>query len=136
MDRSDKCIGPCECCYCKLSGSLGTEYDNETNKKRFAAFQLNFQHGTGPTAGRVWLLYLLYATDGTNYEDGGTSVQPRKMPACSFPVRNVTSAQVVTIPIVAISPFKFKPLVWNDTDQNSSSSAVSLKMEVFDEEVQ
>lgn len=115
------------------AGILGTEYDNETNKKRFAAFELDFTHSVAPTANRVWLLYLLYAIDGTNYEDGGASTQPGKMHVVAFPVRAVTTAQKVTM-TVPLLPFKFKPLVWNDTNQSGAS--VVLDMEVFGEEIQ
>lgn len=112
------------------AGNLGSEYDNETNRHQMASFSLAFQHGSAPTAGRLWLLYLLYAIDGTNYEDGDGSTQPRKRAAAVFPVRAVTTAQRVTVH-VPILPFKLKPLVWNGTDQNSSTSAVTLSMEVY-----
>ena len=116
------------------AGALGTEYDNETAKNRFATFELNFTHGSAPTANRVWLLYILLATDGTNYEDGDASTKPAKMHTIAFPVRAVTTSQRVTIPNVLIPPFKFKPLTWNDTNQNGAS--VTLNMEVFNEEIQ
>lgn len=115
------------------AGALGTEYDNETNKHRFANLQLTFSHGTAPTSGQ-WLVYILYAQDGTNYEDGGTSTQPRKQHAANFPYRAAsTSAQKISR-LVPILPFKFKVLVWNDTNQNSASTAVTLDVELFGEE--
>lgn len=113
------------------AGSLGSEYDNETNKKQFVSLELNFQHGSAPVANAPWFVYILYAQDGTNYEDGGASVQPGKLPVATFPARAVTTAQRVTISGIPILPFKFKPLVWNGTAQNSSSNAVTLNMEVF-----
>lgn len=115
------------------AGNLGTEYDNETNKHRYAAFELTFTHGSAPTANRQWLLYLVYAIDGTNYENGGAALQPSKMQVAAFPVRAVTGAQVITV-YVPLLPFKFKPLIWNDTNINGTS--VTLDMEVFNEEIQ
>lgn len=112
------------------AGSLSSEYDNETNKHTMASLELSFQHSTSPTAGTTWLAYLLYAIDGTNYEDGGTSTQPQKVAAATFPVRAVTTAQKVTV-VVPVQPFKFKVLVWNDTGISSSSSSVTLDMEVY-----
>lgn len=118
------------------AGALGTEYDNETNKHRWARFELEFQHGTGPTRGKQWKLFLLYAQDGTNYEDGSASVEPTKAHVLSAGARNVTTAQRVAMGYARIDPFKFKPLVWNDTGQNSSANSVTLHVEVFDEELQ
>lgn len=117
------------------AGSLGSEYDNETNKNQFAAFELRTTHGTAPTANSVWHLYILYALDGTNYEEDGATTQPKKSPVASFPVRNSTSQQAwaVSVPIL---PFKFKPVAWNATDQNSSATATTLDMEVFNDEIQ
>lgn len=116
------------------AGILGSEYDNETNKKRFATFTINVTHATAATAGRVWLLYLLFAPDGTNYEDGGASTKPQKMHVAAFPVRNVTGAQKVVMPAIPLPPLKFKPLLWNATDQSGAS--VELEMEVWGEEIQ
>ena len=118
------------------AGYLGSEINNATDKRTGAVIELTFTHGTAPTANRVWLVYLLYAVDGTNYEDGGTSVQPSKQFHQSIPVKANTSAQKMTLRIPNLLPFKFKPLVWNDTNQNSSSSSVTLKMYAFDDEIQ
>lgn len=116
------------------AGILGSEYDNETNRKRFATFTLATTHAIAPAAGRVWLLYLLLATDGTNYEDGDATTRPERFHIATFPVRAVTSAQKITFPAIPLPPFKFRPLLWNDTGQSGSS--VELQLEVWGEEVQ
>lgn len=116
------------------AGILGSEYDNETNKHRFATATLTVTHATAATANRVWLLYLLFATDGTNYEDGGASTQPAKLQTVAFPVRGVTTAQKITIPNIQLPPHKLKALLWNDTDQSGAS--VTLELEVTNEEIQ
>lgn len=108
------------------AGNLGSEIDNTTNLDRFLDVELSWQHGTGPTANSPWYVYILYAMDGTNYEDGGTSTQPTKVPAATFPAPNDTSAHKAARVNVPLAPFKFKLLVWNGTNQNSSSSAVTL----------
>jgi hypothetical protein len=116
------------------AGILGSEYDNETNRKRFATFVLNVTHATAATANRVWLLYLVFAPDGSNYEDGDASTKPQRMHVSAFPVRDVTTAQKIVMPAISLPPFKFKPLLWNDTDQSGAS--VELEMEVWGEEIQ
>lgn len=116
------------------AGILGTQYDNEANKHRFASFELVVTQSTAPVAGEAWLLYFVLAQDGTNDEDGGTSVQPQKPAETFFAVRAVTTAQRVTRFSVPLPPFKFKPLLWNDTSQSGAS--VTLNMEVYNEEIQ
>lgn len=115
------------------AGLLSSEYNNETNRHREASLELSFQHGSAPAGN--WLIYVLYAMDGTNYEDGGSATQPGKLPTRIIPARAVTTAQRVTV-AVDLKPFKMKILVWNDTDQNSSASSVTLDMEVYSPEVQ
>lgn len=47
------------------------------------------------TANTAFALWLLQASDGTNYEDGGTSVTPARMPDVVFPLRAVSTVQRV-----------------------------------------
>lgn len=108
------------------AGNLGSEIDNSSNKDRFLNLELQFTHGSAPTVNTPWLVYVLYAIDGTNYEEGGTSVQPKKWHVACFPVFADTSAHRVARANIPIAPFKFKLLVWNGTNQNSSSSSVTL----------
>ena len=118
------------------AGVLSSEIDNETNKNRFLAVEATLDHASAPTVDREWFLYILYCLDGTNYEDGGTSVQPKKMPAASFAVRADTNVQILAAVDIPLAPFKFKLLLWNGTDQNSATTAVILDAETYDEEVQ
>lgn len=118
------------------AGALSSEYNNESNRRRFLAIELTMDHGSAPTVNREWLVYVLYALDGTNYEDGGTSTQPKKNPAAAFPVRADTNTLITSAVDIPIAPFKFKLLVWNDTDQNSAANAIILDAEAYDEELQ
>ena len=115
------------------AGHLGSQYDNETNKYRFAAVSLTFQHGTGPTG--TWLVYILYATDGGTFEDGTSSVQPAGTPYV-IGTRAVTSQQRVSIPNIPLGPFLLRFLIWNDTGQNSSTTSVTLDAELYNEDIQ
>ena len=112
------------------AGALGSEYDNETHLNTFAAFELTTDHASDPSGGAFYL-YLVTALDGTNYEEGSASVRPSRAPDAVFAPSSSTSAQELTERDIPIPPFKFKPLIWNDTGVNSDSSAVILDMEVY-----
>lgn len=112
------------------AGALGSEYDNETNLNTFAAIELTTDHASSP-AGGVFLVYFIVSLDGTNYEEGGTSTQPSRPPDVVIHPSSSTAAQEITVRDIPIPPFKFKPLVWNDTGVNSDASAVILDMEVY-----
>jgi hypothetical protein len=79
----------------------------------WAEFELKVTFGTGPTTGGV-TVWLLRALDGTNYEDGSTSVTPLKNVAVSYGVRAVTTAQTQTKGPLLIPPGTWIPLLKND----------------------
>ncbi|MEA3226024.1 MAG: hypothetical protein U9Q07_08745 [Planctomycetota bacterium] len=106
---------------------LGSEIDNETNLDQFAAIELTMTPGVAPTAGKVVELYILYAIDGTNYEQGGTSDDPARGPDAVFPAEASTSAQATT-KHVRLRPFKFKLLVKSELDQEAT---ITVKLETF-----
>lgn len=98
------------------SGLLSDEIDNTTNLDTMMDIQLGFDPESAPAAGASFYIYVLYALDGTNYEDGGTALQPTaKTPATPIACRAVDTAQKVNANQIAISPHKFKILVWNAT---------------------
>jgi predicted phage gp36 major capsid-like protein len=66
---------------------------------------------TANTAISVWLLT---EVDGTNYDDGGTSVTPARLPDIVFPLRAVSTAQRVGVKNVQVPAGLFKALVKND----------------------
>lgn len=112
------------------AGDLSAEYDNESNLYQFGIIKFSTQHGSDPSAG-VWRFYLVLASDGTNYEDGGDAVQPAKSEVAILGLRAVTTAQVLNTKPILLPPTKFKILPWNDTGVNSSASAVSVEMELY-----
>lgn len=119
------------------AASLGSEIDNTANKDRFCSVELTFRENAAPAAGAPFYLYLLQALDGTNYEDGGTAVQPLKGPDGAFPASaDNTTVHKITRRNIPIGPFKFKPLVWNATGQNSYASSVILLLYTHNEEIQ
>lgn len=105
------------------AGLLGSAIDFSAAGDRdlFLACQLTASHASAPSAGGPYYLYLLRAIDGTNYEDGGTSVQPQRPPDAMFQMRPVTGSQVVTqagIMIRVAAPTKL--LLWNASGQNAT----------------
>jgi hypothetical protein len=96
------------------AGIVGSEIDN-TDGHQMSAWQLRVRGDTAFTAGEYVQLFFLLAIDGTNYEDGSTTVQPAKAAAVTFPMRAVDTQCVITIDNVILPPCKFKPLIWNAT---------------------
>jgi len=104
------------------ANSLGSEIDNTANKDRWATLELTFTCSTAATARKVVEAYLIYATDGTNYEDGdGTPTDPAKSPAGVFVNRNVTTQQKTTITGIPLEPLKFKLLLKSELNQDATS---------------
>lgn len=90
--------------------------------------ELVVTYGTNPTANTACSLWLLSTQDGTNYEDGGTSTTPARLPNCTFPLLVTTSAQRI-IRRIKMPPGSWKPLLKNDgTGQAMASSGNTLKV--------
>lgn len=84
--------------------------------------------GGTPTANTAFVLWILRALDGTNYEDGGTSVTPARLPDAFFTVRAVSTAQRLRAR-VKLPPGAMKFLLKNDgTGQALASSGNTLKV--------
>lgn len=116
------------------STALGTEYDNSTNLYLWGMFECNVTFGTNPTAGNLLNLYLVPAPDGTNYDDGSSSVTPPVTGYVGgFPVRAVTSAQKIPLGVtnpptmIPLPPTKFKILLINNSGQAFPSSGSTVK---------
>lgn len=114
--------------------SLGTEYDNSTNLNKWGDFELFVVMAVAPTADLTVDLYLIPCPDGTNYADGGTSVQPVNFGRGQFSVRNVTTMRLV-IHMVALPPMKFKIFVVNNTNQAFSASGNTVRMVPYREQL-
>lgn len=127
-DKTSRTVGISGSSINNGAGSLGSEIDFSVSGARETAidFELVITHGTAPAANSPWLVYLLTAADGTNYEDGGSSTQPARTPDGILNVRAVTSAQRVSCNGVRLrTPSKTKILLWNATGQNATSATLS-----------
>ena len=80
------------------------------------------------TANTAFVGWIIQALDGTNDEDGGTSVTPARTPDLIFPVRAVSTAQRITWQS-ELPTGSFKVLLRNDgTNQTIASSGNTLKV--------
>ena len=84
-----------------------------------------------PSANTGLSVWFLREVDGTNYEDGSSSITPPRAPDIVFGVRATTSAQRI-IKTCVIPPGFFKPLVRNEgTGQALAASGNILKIRPF-----
>lgn len=115
---------------------LGDAIDNGTNKDRFCAIEVTFTGASTPTVDTLLEIYILYAADGTNYEDGdATPTDPKKPPVGCVAARAVAGAQKQTLPAIPLSPFKFKILVKSELDV-AITSALTVLCHTYNEELQ
>lgn len=90
--------------------------------------ELVVTYGTAPTANTGVSVWFLGNPDGTNFEDGGTSVTPGRLPDVVFPVRAVTTAQRITRR-VWLPWGQLQALLKNDgTGQAMAATANTLKI--------
>ena len=107
------------------AGFVGSAIDNATNLDDTMDLQVTINCTSAPVANTVLYVYLLFSIDGTNYEDGSTSMQPVKVPIASIPARAVTGAQVVSVSGIPIPPQPFKIAVWNALGQTSTTTVLA-----------
>jgi len=93
--------------------------------------ELVVTYGTAPTANTACVVWLLREIDGTNYEDGSSTVTPSRNPDLVFPLRAVTTAQRIVV-TGDLPPGSFVVLLRNDgTGQamaTSPTTANTLKI--------
>lgn len=109
--------------------NAGTEYDNSTSKKTHAWVEFACTWGSAPAAGGYVQVHLVRAPDGTNYEDGSSSVDPgAHTVVVVIPVRATTSAQRLVSRPFRLPPFKVKPILYNGSGQAMPASGSTLKL--------
>lgn len=92
-----------------------------------AEVELLVTFGTSPTANTPIYVWLLREIDGTNFEDGSSTVTPTRPPDIIYTVRAVTTAQRIVQTVYDIPPGTIKPLVRNaGTGQAFASSGNTL----------
>ena len=128
--------------YGTISGILTTELNSMANNALVLSsetsltntdylecdMEMVFTFGVAPTAYTGFAIWFLRKADGTNYEDGGTSVTPSRNPDLVIPVRAVTTAQRICV-LGYLPPGNFKILIKNDgTGQALAASSNTLKL--------
>jgi hypothetical protein len=110
---------------------LGAAFDNTQGQtgdgSTLCDLELVVTYSSAPAAGTGCTLWMLGTQDGTNYEDGGTSVTPARAPFCVFPVRAVTTAQRI-IQRAYLPWGLMKPLLKNDGTGQAFSTGNTLKV--------
>ncbi len=110
------------------NNALGSAITIANAGYRFGELEIVVTFGVAPTANTALTVWLLREVDGTNYEDGGSSVTPTRAPDAIFPLRAVTTAQRVVVPC-DLPPGTFKALLRNDgTGQTTAASGNTLKV--------
>jgi hypothetical protein len=107
--------------------ALGTAYANNTSLNLWGDFWLQVTFGVAPAADTTCDLYLVPATDGSTYNDGGTSTQPVNFYRGSWSMRAVT-AHSLTIHGVMLPPVPFKIMLVNNTAQGFPASGSTVQM--------
>lgn len=100
----------------------GSEIDNATNKDTLMSVELAWSYGTAPTADKTVELHVLYAIDGTNYED----LSVHTLRSAVSPPADTSSYRRLLLDAVPIAPFKFKLAVKNtDTGQSITATVTA-----------
>jgi len=101
---------------------LSTLIANSTGLYEFINFQMDVTFGTAPTAGAYIGLWILTALDGTNFEDGSTTIDPARSEDVYIPLLLSTSAQKIAVKNIVIPPYDFKILLRNKSVQAMAAS--------------
>ena len=121
------------------SNYIGAKIDNEAGGENELYIDLELyatSAGTRDAHARVEV-YLLSSIDGTNFDMGGASTDPRlNSRLCIFSLDASSTARYRTSHVLPIPPFDFKLLVMNETGQNFGSSGNTLKYRMHSVESQ
>jgi hypothetical protein len=116
--------------------AVGSEINNGSNKDQYGKVEVQVTFGSNPNATGYLELYAVTAPDGTNYEDGSSSVDPGPHRLVAYiPVRATTSAQRLTSPIFGLEPSKTKFILRNKSGQAFPSSGSTVKLYTTNDEV-
>jgi hypothetical protein len=113
---------------------VSSDVDNATGLYLYADFECNFASAAF-AAGAYVSLYLLESIDGTNYEDGSSSVTPTaQCLIANIPFRNATAAQIHTVRGIVLPPTHFEIELINNCGVTLASSGNTLKMNRYNEQ--
>lgn len=112
--------------------AVGPELDNGTNLDVWCIAVLSCDWVSAPTLNATVSLFAVVAVDGTNYEDGSSSLRYPQDSFCGvFQVYNTTAAQLVATKPFMLRPFKTKFAVYNQSGQNMPASGTTVSFYTF-----
>jgi hypothetical protein len=112
----------------QVIGSAASISGDATDADLYADFELVVTFAVAPTVDSEVRLYLIRSADGTNYEDGDSTLRPPAGASVGgFQVRAVTTAQRMIVRDVQLPPGLWKPLLVN-TNQAWAASGNTLKL--------
>ncbi len=116
--------------------NAGTEIANQTNLDQQGILELNTTHGTAPAAGGYYDIHAVYALDGTNYQDGSSTVDPGPHTwVASAAVRAVNTPQQIQSTPFTLLPFPVKFILVNRCS-TSMATGNTARLWTFNDEVQ
>lgn len=111
------------------NAAVGTANDADLDNTTELAFAYDFEliggFGSSVTAGEDLDLYLVPKLDGTNAADVDTSTpvfQPSHFAGTFITPTNGTAARRMTVPAVAVGPYKYTAYVHNKSGQTLSAT--------------
>lgn len=111
---------------------LGAAIDNSVNLDAIADIELVWSFGVAPNGTSPLQVFLLYAQDGTNYEDGlGDGSSTTTVPSLRDLIGVVTppadtSTHRERFADVVLAPYKFKVLVYNAQTGQTATVTVNV----------
>lgn len=118
--------------------AISSAIDNSANKDLFVDIEVylasvDLSSSTNPAI----YIWLIARSDGTNFEDGGSSVEPARAPDAIIPLREGTGAmtQRVFARMLMATPDQFKILVQNKAGAALAASGNTIKYNTYGETV-
>lgn len=107
-----------------------------TDRKQYMDLEFNLASiDLSSQADPAVFIWLLARTDGTNFEDGGTSTEPARAADKVIPLRAVSAGQRVSARLLVTTPDQGKLLLKNATGVAFASSGSTLKYYTYGEEI-
>jgi hypothetical protein len=117
------------------AGTVST--DNITSRDQYAEFELQCTSTGAFASGDHIDVYFLIAADGTNFEDGSSSITPARAPDLIIPVRAVTNtSQRVTMKHVLLPNGLWRTLLINQATRALSTGTNILSYLPYNDQIQ
>jgi hypothetical protein len=113
--------------------------DEISTRDILSDWRLRVRLAVAPTAGRLVLAwFVIDVGDNNEYEDGDSATEGLKAPDLLFPVRAVTTQQVIAVRGIRKPNTPFKVLVRNDTGQafTNVDNESQLHWSAYNDEIQ